>query len=173
MAEPVTLEQAKAHLRKTDTSEDGLIPGWIAAAREYVERETGHILVERTLEQAFDRFSPYLELFYRPVDSDSISIAYSDANGAPQTLDDFAVTTGRYPFRIYPDEWPSTENHSSITVSFTAGYAPGEEPQELVQALLIKMEMLADRGKSDPAVTKARQDALDSLCQHSRAPGIG
>lgn len=43
-AEPVTLDEAKTHLRIIDTSLDALIQLWITAAREEVEQVTGYAL---------------------------------------------------------------------------------------------------------------------------------
>ncbi|MFC5385348.1 head-tail connector protein [Aquamicrobium segne] len=45
--EPVTLAQAKAHLRLDHSSEDDLLSGLVRAAREEVERATGMALVEQ------------------------------------------------------------------------------------------------------------------------------
>lgn len=144
--EPISLATAKAHLRVLDDSEDSLISCWITTAREWVEDYSGHMLVQREVSQSFDGFSSYFELFYRPV-VDVDPIAYVDADGADQTLADFAQTTGRYPFRVYPDEQPSIEDNSSVTVTYTAGYAEGEEPQKLIQAMLILIAgMHANRG---------------------------
>lgn len=43
-AEPVSLAEAKAHLRITHSSDDALIGALISSAREYVERYTGRAL---------------------------------------------------------------------------------------------------------------------------------
>jgi uncharacterized phiE125 gp8 family phage protein len=144
--EPVSLTTAKAHLRVLHDAEDSLICSYIRTAREWVEGYSGHILVRRAMTQEFNGFSSYLELFYRPVVDDP-TVAYVDADGAPQELTEYAQTTGRYPYRIYPDEIPSIEDNSTVTVTYTAGYAEGEEPQRLVQAILVLVAgMHANRG---------------------------
>ena len=43
MAEPVTLEEARLHLRVDHTDEDALIGSIILAARELAEHETGRV----------------------------------------------------------------------------------------------------------------------------------
>ena len=168
-AEPVSLATAKAHLRITDDSEDTLIGHYIRAAREWIENYTGHILVRRPVTQMFDRFSPYLELHKRPVASVE-EIAYTDTDGIAQTVADYAQTTGRYPFRLYPDELPSIQTYSTITVTFTAGYAEGEEPQALVQAMLL---LIGHWFTTRAGVTEeARHEvplAVYSLCAMHRA----
>ena len=44
--EPVTLAEAKAHLRIDDNDSDTLVSACITAAREVVERQTGYALAE-------------------------------------------------------------------------------------------------------------------------------
>lgn len=168
MAEPITTAEAKAHLRITHNDEDAVIDRYIVTAREWVEARSGHILVQRALTQSFSRWFPYLELFYRPI-VEVTEIAYADADDAPQTLVDYAQTTGRYPFRIYPDQQPPIADNSSITVTFTAGYAPTEEPQLLIQAMLVLIAGMYDSRGSIPDATA---DTAASLCDKLRAPVI-
>ena len=53
-AEPVTLAEAKDHLRLQHASEDELLAGLIRAAREDVERATGMALIDQTWRLALD-----------------------------------------------------------------------------------------------------------------------
>ena len=167
-SEPVSLAVAKAHLRVTDDSEDGIICGYLRTAREWVEAYSGHILVKRSVTQSFGKWAPFLELFYRPI-IEVTEIAYTDADDAAQTLADYAQTTGRYPFRIYPDEQPSIAENSSITVTFTAGYDEGDEPQILVQAILVLIAGMFDNRGSIPEATA---NTAAALCDKVRAPVI-
>lgn len=160
MAEPITLETAKLHLRVTSADQDEAITRFIVTAREWVETRSGHILVQRAITQSFSRWAPYLELFYRPV-VEITEVAYTDTDDAPQTLADYAQTTDRYPFRIYPDSQPSIAENSTITVTFTAGYAPGKEPQLLIQAMLILIAGMYDNRGSIPQETS---DTAAALC---------
>lgn len=160
MTEPITTAEAKAHLRVTSADEDAVIDRFIVTAREWVETRSGHILVQREMTQAFNAWAPFLELFYRPI-VDVTEIAYTDANDAPQTLAGYAQTTDRYPFRIYPDEQPSIADNSSIVATFTAGYAAGEEPQLLIQAMLVLIAGMYDNRGSIPQDTA---DTAAALC---------
>ena len=173
-AEPVSLATARAHLRVLDDNEDALIESYIRAAREWVENYTGHILVRRTIEQPFrNGFSTYFELFHRPVVSVA-SIGYTDTDGAAQTLADFAVTTGSYPFRVYPDTQPSIRTNSMVTVTYTAGYAEGEEPQALIQAMLLLIGHWHAHRESVVIGETANEVpmAVESLCNQYRVPAV-
>lgn len=162
MAEPISLAVAKQHLRITDNDPDkeATITRFIVTAREWVEVRSGHVLVQRAMTQSFSRWVPYLELFYRPIIAVT-QIAYTDADDAAQTLVDYAQTTGRYPFRIYPDERPSIADNSTITVTFTAGYTAGQEPQLLIQAMLVLIAGMYDNRGSIPDATA---DTAAALC---------
>ena len=70
MAEPVSVDTAKLHLRVTDTSEDTLIGGYITAAREWVENYTGQILVQREVVQPF-------RMGFRPISSCSTALSWT------------------------------------------------------------------------------------------------
>ena len=52
--EPVTLAEAKAHMRLGHDSEDALIAGLIRAARDEVERTTGTALIDQDWRLALD-----------------------------------------------------------------------------------------------------------------------
>ncbi|MGF7007408.1 head-tail connector protein [Aminobacter sp. BE322] len=56
--EPVTLLEAKAHLRIAHVSEDALIGGLIRAAREDVERTTGLALIDQAWRLVLDGWPP-------------------------------------------------------------------------------------------------------------------
>ena len=176
MAEPLTIDQAKAHLEIVDDiSRDALIADLITAAREYVEKETGHILVRRTLTRHFDGFSRFLELSHTPVVSIT-SVSYQDAAGATQTYAGAVYSLNRYPARIYPainGWWPSLSRYGGVTVTYVAGYMPGEEPRALLQAMLLLLgtwfsqrEAVSERGVQEVPF------AVQSIISQYRMPGL-
>ncbi len=137
MAEPVSLAQAKAHLRVIDTNEDALITLLIVAAREFVENRTGRILVQRAMTERRDCFGGYLQLYWRPVVAVT-TISYTDSAGAAAAYTGFRSNIG--PARVYPalnGSWPSLGSNGEVIVTYTAGYAVGQEPQSLIQAMLL------------------------------------
>lgn len=129
LEEPVTLAQAKAHLRKTTSEEDAQIMAKIFAAREHAETFTRRALVTQTWELLLDRFPSgrEIELPFPPLQSVT-SVKYLDTNAAEQTFAaasyhvDAASTPGRVVLASTAS-WPSTaERPNAVTVRFVAGY---------------------------------------------------
>ena len=82
VAEPVTLSEAKAHLRVSDTAEDTLITGLIKAAREEVEETTGLALITQDWRLYLDCWPPsgIVRLRRNPVQS-VIQVTVYDGSG--------------------------------------------------------------------------------------------
>ncbi len=126
-AEPISLTEAKAHLRVTDTNEDTLITALITVARGWVENYTRRVLVLSDLEWTLDQFDSLLRLPLSPLRS-VVSINYVDESGIAQTLATsvYVVDTTSTPGRIveqYDQEWPSTyDTLNAVTIRFKAGH---------------------------------------------------
>jgi uncharacterized phiE125 gp8 family phage protein len=149
-SDPLSLAEAKAHLRVTSADEDGLIAGYILAAREFVENATHLRLITQTLDYTLDdgwpcviargRYRTRIELPVKPVASVT-SISYVDGSGVSQTLaaNQYVVRTdGTVPFiePAYGVSWPSVRCQSAaITVRFVAGTALSDVPNPLMQAM--------------------------------------
>lgn len=175
--EPASLSEVKAHLRATSPVEDGLIAGYILAARQYAENETRRALVTQTLDYTIDRRWPrkcvdgywrtLIELPYAPVSSVT-SITYIDTAGASQTL-----ATNQYALRgdesyayiepAYNATWPDLRDQSAaITVRFVAGWAAESVPDGLRTAICFHVELLFDRDpQSRETLERARDNLLD------------
>lgn len=139
--EPVSMELVKQHIRieQTNEAEDLALAQYIRAAREWVEKYTGHVLVRRSFSQHFACFGASLELWRRPIAAVS-EIAYSDSDGDPQTYADFVAVVSRHPARIWPalnGSWPSALDRDGVLVSYVAGYPEGEAPETLCLAILM------------------------------------
>lgn len=136
VAEPVTLDEAKAHLRVTFPGDDLLIGAQISAAREWVEGEVNRALVERSIDLYFDAFWPttlipavdwrldqcYQERPFLPIWGEIRlpmppliavdSIRYVDLDGNPAILDPSAYSAipgGKLPGTLTPARglcWP-------------------------------------------------------------------
>lgn len=142
---PVTLEEAKAHLRLGDsTDEDPIVEALIAAATEQAEIFTARRFVEQTWKLYGDTFSQLttcgsaaIQIPYPPlVEIDSVK--YYDTQGTLRTLvedTDYQVETFSEPARISPmpgTVWPSTEANklNAVEISFICGYVDDDVDTE-------------------------------------------
>lgn len=157
--DPVTLAEAKAHCRVDSSDDDGLLAGYILAARHWVEGQIHRPIVSRMYDYTIDYGWPcrqWITLPYPPLLAVR-SVTYVDASGATQTLgaNQYTVMTNRPRGAItpaYEATWPDVRLQvEAITVRFIAGYTtftdstaspnftvigPGV-PDDLRQALLL------------------------------------
>lgn len=129
-AEPISLAQAKRHLRVDGTDDDTFITARISAARNYVEQYCDTQLVAATYKQVMDGFPNSDEIWLdRPPLLDVTSIQYIDQNGTTQTLATtvYSVVTHEKPGKVklkYNQAWPATRvQPDAVTITFRAGYA--------------------------------------------------
>lgn len=134
LEEPVTLAEAKAHLRIEDdiTDDDDLITALIAAARQVAENLTSRALVRQQLEVSLECFPSVIELpgghFL-----EMTHLKYINATGTLTTLvadTDYQIDSRREPALVLPaygKSWPGTRAvPNAVTVTYWAGYAPGD-----------------------------------------------
>lgn len=130
--EPISLTEAKAHLRVDVGDEDALIESLIKSAREYVETFTHRALLTQTWDSKLDAFPcDVIELPFAPVTSVT-SITYVDTNGTSQTWSSSLYSTdlpsGPYARRArimpaYQQVFPQTRAQMNAVVArFVAGY---------------------------------------------------
>lgn len=128
-AEPVTLAEARAHLKDPDVSDDPMIVAMITAARQRAEAETGRQLMSATWDLHLDAF-PVEDVIVlpRPPLQSVTHVKYYDDDGVQQTLSSalYHVDTVSEPARIVlvdGQDWPDTEERpNAVTVRFVAGY---------------------------------------------------
>lgn len=125
--EPLTLDEAKRHLRVTDSADDATIDDLIVAARTWAENFTGRVLITQTWDYFLDAFVDPIELPRPPLQSVS-SINYVDVDGALQLLatTEYVVDTAaeRGMVRLaYGKSYPGTRiQANAVTIRFVAGY---------------------------------------------------
>ena len=143
--EPLTLAQAKEHLRATTSDEDALIAMLIRAARRQAESLTHRRLVTQTWDWVLDEFPEWcVELPYPPLQSVT-SVKYIDTAGVEQTLagSSYQVDAKTQPGRLMPAYgavWPSTrtETFNAVTVRLVCGYGlAGAVPEDIKAAMLL------------------------------------
>jgi uncharacterized phiE125 gp8 family phage protein len=141
--DPLSIEEVKTHCRVTSVDEDGLIAGYILAARQYVESICGLALITQTITAYFDSFYG-IWLPRWPVQSVS-SVSYLDSTAVSQPLATdvyYADVRARPAFiaAAYSQCWPqSYYQQNAVTVVFVAGYGatPGSIPEPIRQAMLM------------------------------------
>jgi uncharacterized phiE125 gp8 family phage protein len=146
--EPVTLTQAKAQLKVTDTTEDTLITRLITVARQMCEADSGRSFITQERTVKLDRFPcGDIILPYGPV-QDVDDFTYIDTAGVEQTL---TVNT-HYKEDLHSDiarlravdSWPQAKDEmNSVTVVYTAGYGDAADvPECAKQAILQQLASL-------------------------------
>lgn len=129
---PVTLDEAKLHLRVEGDEEDALIDGLIAGAVSHLDGWTGVLgraIVEQTWRQDFDTFACTMRLPIGPV-SEIVSITYRTADGQVSTVADsnYALVTDGVGPRVFWDAGYSAPGdlyeQGAVSVTYTSGYDP-------------------------------------------------
>lgn len=167
---PVTLAEAKEHLRILSDDLDVEIQAALEAAIEYCESVVGRSLrVSHTLTQTYCQWPCSPVRFDRQPVKSITSVTYCDDDGASQT-----VSTSDY--RLQPStnagavlEWddgfsyPSLDARlNAVTITYVAGYADiASVPAMAKYAVKLKLkELFGDMGEREQAATVRACDAL-------------
>lgn len=155
--EPITLAEAKAHLRVVSTAEDDLITALVMASRQHVESWTGRALLAQTWRLTMDDFPRQSAL---PIElpggrATSVSVVkYVDSDGASQELTadtDYIVDLSGEAARLAPasgKQWPATRSQiAAVSVEFAVGYGAADKVPAPIKAAmkLIIGELYANR----------------------------
>lgn len=164
--EPVTIEELRSHLRVTDSSEDGLLAGYLLAARSLAEQRTGRAFITQTWVETYDDHWPNYRhrrhrmyptrppafnwrdraiLLPRPPLQSVTSVTYIDTNGVQQTLDPSQYIVGKHQGVGFIEEaygitWPCVRCQvDAIAVTYVVGYGDGAGsiPETARQAILL------------------------------------
>jgi uncharacterized phiE125 gp8 family phage protein len=148
VGEPLTLAEARAHLRVDQTADDPVITSLITVVRTHLERATGLALITRTFRLYLDRWpeARALEIGRGPVTSIEAITVY-DALGAPRAADmtGFALDGAAHPPRLFLPRMPETFRAiNGIEIDFTAGFGPTgvTVPATIRRALLLHLALL-------------------------------
>lgn len=173
-SEPITLAEAKAHLRVETAFEadDDPIALLLQAARELCEAEVDRSFVNTTWDYVVDRFPSFAEgTFLRIPKADLVSVtslSYVDAAAASQSLTEgvgFAARIGPgggvYPYQ--GTTWPTThsERLGCVTVRCVVGFGAtaASVPAAVKAAILLTLGHLYEH----------RGDGADQLPASARA----
>lgn len=119
-----------------DSSEDATLNLLIRSQTAVAEHRTGRAFVARTLRLNLDYFPHCIELPMPPLIAVD-SVAYTDANGAAQTVDSALYEVDIYstPGKLRPvwgESWPSIgRGFNPVRITYQAGYLAPGSPQDL------------------------------------------
>jgi uncharacterized phiE125 gp8 family phage protein len=170
--EPLTLAQAKAHLREdlVDTDNDSYITSLITVARTAAENRLQRTLLQTTWLLTQDGFDAALKLQMPRIISVEW-LKYVDADGVLRTLDaaGYLVDTASEPGRVVPaygTSWPATRcQPGAVTVQYKAGYgtAAAAVPGPIVSWIKLALTDLYERRGRSAEKPALPQDFADGL----------
>ncbi|MHA1523457.1 MAG: head-tail connector protein [Alphaproteobacteria bacterium] len=175
--EPLTLSEAKSHLRVDTTDEDILISSLITAARVHIEAATGRALITQVWSLYLDTWPAgnAVPLPLAPLVSVDAVRTY-DVQGVATTLnaqDYFVDTVSQVPrvVRVNGQIWsPPGQVANGVEIAFTAGYgiATSDVPEPLRQAVrLLVAHWFETR---EPVVLGAQADMVPTTVDALAAP---
>lgn len=147
---PITVSEAKAHLRVSHSTEDTLIGTYVDAATAHLDGWTGILgrcLVTQSWRQDLDAFSDTMDLPFP--DAASVTIAYYDADNVSQTLSstnyDLINSDGQSWVQISETgAWPATyDRPDAVRITGVYGYgAAASVPASLKAAIMLHVGVL-------------------------------
>jgi uncharacterized phiE125 gp8 family phage protein len=178
-AEPVSLAEAKLHLRKDASDEDALITRCIAAAREECEQKIERSIMQQDWEVTLDAF-PRVITLPRPPIVTVTSLKYLDSAGVQQTLapSAYVLDAKSEPGRVVPafgTSWPAAQCMvNAVEVRYTAGYADaGSVPSSIKDWILIRINTLYEfREQMIAGLSVAETPFIDGLLDRYRVWSI-
>jgi hypothetical protein len=196
--EPVTLAEAKLHLRVDFDEDNALILALISAARQAAETITGRQFITARWKMVLDRFAGQegmanscesnfslpnhaILLFKCPVQTVT-SIQYLDMNGVMQSMPPahYVLDTACEPARVTPvfgQIWPvSLPQIGAVNVTFDAGYgSPQDVPEGIKSWIKIRVGSLYAHREEMSVINRGRVDPLpfiDGLLDSYKVPFI-
>lgn len=147
-SEPVTVAEAKLHVRQDGSADDALIDALVVAAREMAETITRRALITQTWELRLDNW-PSGDTLYLPLAplQSVTSVKYYDEDDTEVALssDDYVVDSDGDPGRVRlkaSASWPSTTLRvvNGVVVRFVCGWTDANAvPLTIRQAMLLML----------------------------------
>jgi uncharacterized phiE125 gp8 family phage protein len=159
-AEPLTLDELKAHCVVEHALDDALLTACGVAAREWCEDHCRRAFCTQTFDGYLDTFPCDREMRLGKGTLQTVDqVTYYDVDGAEQTLGPavYHVDTVRKPGRLWlrsGQTWPATESGrpNAVKVQFAAGFGdPPDVPESIKSAIkLLVAHLYAQR---EPEIT--------------------
>lgn len=165
----LTVADLKREVRRTDSSEDAKFKDAIEEAYFRLDGPTGWLnraILEQQWVGVVDRFADKIELPIPPLTSVD-QIRYLDSDGAWQTLsaDAYGASTFGlvgYVYKKVGESWPYTKREpGAVEITFTAGYADGEEVLENMRGIRKALKLLGGHYFHTPLPTFSEPRVLE------------
>ena len=170
--EPLSLGEAREHLRVDHFDDDGVISGCILAARQHIENVTGLALATSAWMMTLDAFPDTNEsilLFREPLQSVA-SVQYYNSAGTLTTWSsaEYEVDLYSTPPRLRVRDgysWPSTKDVlSAVQINFVTGYSNiSTVPQPIMHAMRLLVGHFYENREATGAALSALPFAVDAL----------
>lgn len=144
--EPVSLDEARRHLRDPDVSQDPLIQALISAARQHIEKVCERALMPQAWRLSLNTFPCGEVLLPGGLVRSITTVAYTDANGVGQTLSagsGYQADLDSQPARLLPPaaggSWPATQSDkaNAVQITYETGYADAAKVPAPIKAALL------------------------------------
>ncbi|MBO6918243.1 MAG: phage head-tail connector protein [Rhizobiaceae bacterium] len=141
IAEPVTLDEVKTHLRIDHDKEDDLLNALISTAREYLESRTQLALITQSWRLCLDAWPKDQCLLLQKSPVQTIDqIEQFDQSGLAQILsaNNMILDGNAHPARLYTHDQSNPDRAiNGIEITFTAGFGSASDvPDTLKRAIL-------------------------------------
>jgi len=182
VVEPVSVTEAKAHLRVDGDEDNFYIASLLSAAREWVEIYLDRTLIQTQWTIKLDRFPiGDIELPRPPMRAMPVSVTFTSESGASSVLASnlYRTDSASTPGVIRPlreADWPSyMDDANSITVTWWAGF--GEDGRSVPAAIKHAILMLVGfwyehrSAVNVGSISKPMEFAVDSLLSSQKWGG--
>ena len=177
---PVTLAEAKAHLRVDHADDDTLITALIQAATAHLDGWSGVLgraLITQTWSQLFDGFETPLRL---PLPAEEVdSVIYVDPDGESVTLDPETYqlrqdALGSFVEPVHGADWPTPRSQTgAVSVVFAAGEPRSSVPHPIKAAILLMVgDLYANREGVITGTIVAENPTVSALIAPYRRVGV-
>lgn len=165
--EPVSLAEAKLHLRVDGGEDDLLIGSLITAARQAAETITHRQFITARWKLVMDAFAGQAVLIHKSPLISVVAVEYLDMAGLVQTMppSHYTVDAASEPARLTPifgQTWPPTlPQIGAVSVTFDAGYGPASAvPEGIKSWIKLRVGSLYAHREEMSVLTRGRIDPL-------------
>ena len=143
-SEPVTLAEAKLHLKVDTSADDTLISALIAAARQHLERHCNSVFVTQTITEIWDSFYKRNHMSVAPVQSitsyqykpEGETTTYSTTDAQLYGVNIFAKPA--YLYKLPDTVYPITEDvPDAVKAVYVAGYGSAADVPAPIKAAIL------------------------------------